>query len=271
MDKPFPILVSIDSDEARRPRAVRLRKALAADGHFLLGKSKSLSHDLRFQREGLTLNVELKDFTGDRNSDYFASIINQEGHLYQQVLAGREIRDPLIIVILGGDAEVTSSIEKAVYSRGFRGLEAEEKITEYAKMIEDFEACCEGCNIRIWRLKADPFGRMLLRVRRILEGGDLSGFRPRPADGERKNVGLSLVIGNGIGPTRAQSILEKFSLTLEPKTPNTYLTDCSGIGPKLAVIVQESLSLPRAAAVRPKAKKAKQASQRRAQSRDAQA
>jgi hypothetical protein len=233
MDKPFPILASIDTNEAHRYRAERFRKALRVDGHFLLGKVKNLSHDMRFQWEGQTLNIELKDFTGDYQSDYVASIINQEGRLYQQVLTGRELQDPLIIVVLGGDTEIASAIAETVFSRGFQGQAAKDKIIEYTQMVEDFEANCEGCNIRVWRLKENPYGRMLLRVRKILEGGDLSCFRPSPADGERKFVGLSLLIGNGIGPARSQSILEKFNLTLEPKKPDTYLNDCDGIGPKL--------------------------------------
>lgn len=244
MAKPSPILVSLDTDEAHRPRAARLRRAIQVDGHFLLGKVESLSHDLRFQQDGRALNIEHKDFTGDHQSDYLVSIINQEGHLYQQVLTGRELRDPLIIVVLGGDTEVSSSIARTVFSRGLQGQEAEDKIIEYASMVEDFEAPCEACNIRVWRLQENPYGRMLLRVRKILEGGDLSCFRPSPADGERNFVGLSVLIGNGIGPARSQSLLKKFDLTLKPKKPDTYLTDCNGIGQRLASVIQKSLNLP---------------------------
>jgi ribosomal protein S13 len=75
-------------------------------------------------------------------------------------------------------------------------------------------------------------------------------------------VGLSLLIGNGIGPARSQSILEKFDLTLEPKQPETYLTDCNGIGPKLAAVVQESLNLPLEITTRPKVRKARRGRQR---------
>ncbi len=263
MAKPSPILASLDTNEAHRPRASRFRKALQVDGHFLLGKVENLSHDMRFRWKGQTLNVELKDFTNDHQSDYVASIINQEGRLYQQVLTGREIQDPLIIIVLGGDAEVASAIAKTVFSRGFQGQEADDKILEYSQMVEDFEANCEGCNIRVWRLKENPYGRMLLRVRKILDGGDLSCFRPSPADGERKFVGLALLIGNGIGPARSQSILEKFNLTLEPKKPDTYLNDCDGIGPKLALVVQESLNLPLEITTRPKVRKAGRGRQRR--------
>ncbi len=265
MAKPSPILVSLDTDEAHRPRATRLRKAIQVDGHFLLGKVESLSHDMRFQQDGQALNIELKGFTGDHQSDYVASIINQEGHLYQQVLRGRELQDPLIIVVLGGDSEVSSSISRTVFSRGLQGQEAENRIVEYASMVEDFEASCEGCNVRVWRLQENPYGRMLLRVRKMLEGGDLSRFRPSPSDGERKFVGLSVLIGNGIGPARSQSILEKFSLTLVPKKPDTYLSDCDGIGTKLTAVVQESMNLPHEIAARPKIRKVRRMSSRQIQ------
>ena len=208
MAKPSPILVSIDTNEAHRLRAMRIMKSIEADEHFLLWKVENLSHDMRFQWMDRALNIELKDFTGDHQSDYVASIINPEGRLYQQVLTGRELQDPLIIIVLGGDSDVASAVASAVSSRGFRGLEAADKIIEYTDMIEGFEANCEGCNIRIWRLKENPYGRMLLRVRKILKGGDLLGFRPSPAEDERKLAGLSLLIGNGIGPARSRSILE---------------------------------------------------------------
>lgn len=135
---------------------------------------------MRFQWMNRTLNIEVKDFTGDHQSDYVASIINPKGRLYQQVLTGRELQDPLVIIVLGGDSDTAYAIANVVSARGFRGLEAADKIIEYTDMIEGFEANCEGCNIRIWRLKKNPYGRMLLRVRKILKGGDLLGFRPSP-------------------------------------------------------------------------------------------
>ncbi len=123
-------------------------------------------------------------------------------------------------------------------------------------MLEIFEANCEGCNIRIWRMKENPFGRLLQRVRKILQGGDFSAFRPHPADGERRSAALSQLIGNGMGPARSEAILEKFNLTLQPKAPDTYLCDCLGIGPKTASVIQEALGLPDEVAVRSKPPKA---------------
>lgn len=239
-----PIIVSLDIDEAHRSRAGRLIRAIASDGHFLLGKAANLSHDIRFQWMDRTINVELKDFSFDGQSDYVASIINSEGRLFTQVLEAREIGDPFIIAVLGGDDEVAWAIARSVAAMGFKGLEAEDKIIEYSHMLEIFEANCEGCNIRIWRMKENPFGRLLHRVNRILQGGDFSAFRPHPANGERASTALSLLIGNGMGRARSAAILEKFNLTLVPKTPDTYLCDCPGIGPKIAFMVQEALGLP---------------------------
>jgi hypothetical protein len=257
-----PILASIDADEAHRPRARRLAKAIASDGHFLIGKVENLTHDIRFRWMGHTLNVELKDFSSDGQSDYVNSIINSEGRLYHQVLTARETEDPFVIVVLGEDTEVASAIARNVLSRGFRGLEAEDKIIEYTHMVEVFEANCEGCNIRVWRMKDNPFGRLLQRVHKILQGGDFSAFRPHPAEGERKSAALSLLIGNGVGPARSESILEKFNLTLLPKRPDTCICDCKGIGTKLALAIQEALELPDEVteqAARPKSPKTKRA------------
>lgn len=252
MAQTSPIIVSLDIDEAHRPRAGRLTKAIADDGHFLLGKVANLSHDIRFQWMDRTINVELKDFSFDGQSNYVASIINSEGRLFTQVLEAREIGDPFIITVLGGDDEVASAIARSVAAMGFRGQEAEAKINKYARMLEIFEANCEGCNIRIWRMKENPFGRLLQRVNRILAGEDFSAFRPHPANGERESAALSLLIGNGMGRARSEAILGKFNLTLEPKRPDTYLSDCPGIGPKIASMVQEALGLPDGLAARPK-------------------
>jgi hypothetical protein len=252
-----PIIVSLDTNEFHRPRAKKIKAAILKDNHFVLNVSRKCPFDLCFQWEGKTVNVELKDFTGagESQSDYISSIINQGGHLYQQILAGRELQDPLIIVVLGDDMEIISAITNIVLNRGIKGQEAEDRITEYISMVEDFEANCIGMNIQIWRLKIDPWRRMLRCVQKILQGGDLTVFRPKPTVNERQAVGLSVLCGKGLGPTRANSILEKFDVSLTPKMPNTYLDDCPGIGSKLATIVQDALFVPTACVNRPRGKR----------------
>jgi hypothetical protein len=252
-----PIRVSLNTNEARRARAQKIKADIIKDDHFVLDDPTDCPFDLSFQWEGKTINVELKDFTGAGvpQSDYVASIINPSGHLYQQILAGRELQDPLIIVVLGDDAKVVQAITNIVYNRGIKGQEAEDKIIDYIYMVEDFEANCIGMNIQIWRLKIDPWKRMLLNIRKILQGGDLTVFRPRPAVGERQAVGLSILCGKGLGPARSNRILEKFYISLIPKNPGTYLDDCPGIGPKLATVVRDALFVHLAFVNRPKGKK----------------
>jgi hypothetical protein len=111
-------------------------------------------------------------------------------------------------------------------------------------MVEGFEANCIGVGIPVWRLKTDPWKRLLLRVRKILEGGDLSGFAPKPADGERKTVGLSILAGRGVGPKMAANILQRYNLCLILRDGYCGdLEDIPGIGPKRAETIMKNLEV----------------------------
>ena len=259
MQQISPIKVSMDINEVHRARARNVKAAVLKDDRFFLNPPKRCPFDLCFQWEGKTINVELKDFTGTggSQSDYVASIVNQSSHLYRQVLAGRELQDPLIIVVLGDDADIIQAINKIVINRCINGQEAEDRIIEYISMVEDFEANCIGMNIQIWKLKIDPWNRILQCVLRILHGGDLTIFRPRPALNERQAIGLSILCGKGLGPAKAKGILEKFCISLVPKKPDTYLEDCQGIGPKSAKAIQEALMISPACLNRPRSKRSK--------------
>ena len=242
------ISVFMDSNEARRARAQRIKAAILKDDRFLLHPARSLPFDLLFRWGERAVHVEVKDFTsggaGEPQSDYVASIVNRTGHLYRQVLAGREGQGPLAVMVPGDDDRVIQAICNLVYNRGIRGQEAEEKIAEYTSIVHQFEAECIGHNIQVWRLQADPWRRMLLNVRAMLRDGDMAAFRPRPAAGERQAVGLSLICGKGVGPARAAKILERFYLSLQPRGPECYLEDCPGIGPRVTASVRAALFVP---------------------------
>jgi hypothetical protein len=248
-----PILVSVSSNEVARPRFQKIQAAIEADERFAfapMGGYQEPLFDLKFTLaeewigddpyvDFLDFHVELKDFSEDANSDYLSSILS--GHLYEQVLAGRERGESFAIVVLGDDNDVGAAIRKAA-SRPHGKMDPE-KLMEYFQMVEGFEANCIGMNIPVWRLKTDPYKRMLLRVRKILQGGDLTGFAPTPAKGERAAVGLSILAGKGIGPTKARAILEKFRVSLVPRHNDNYLMDCAGIGEKLAMQIFHSKTL----------------------------
>jgi hypothetical protein len=254
------IHLSIDSNEAMRPRAEAIRKAIETDDHFeeSLGETP---FDLRFERtdtcenfekvvgcepcdhgpciKNRTLHVEIKDFTGDNNSDYLGSILS--GHLWGQCLAAREIGEPFVIAVFGDDNDVGAAIRKAASRKHHMDPK---KLMQYYEMVEGFEANAITRGIPVWRLKTDPYGRILLRVRKILEGGDLSGFRPKPADGERQTVGLSILAGRGVGPKMAANILERYNLCLILRDGFCGdLEDCVGIGPKRAEQIRKNLEV----------------------------
>lgn len=256
-----PIQVFMPAGEAREGK---LRAAVEADKQCRFawgGNASDLPGDVRFKRcfpcpvcdlsedtkcsncedfglklANSILDVELKDFTGEGNSDYLASILN--GHLWDQVTRAT---GPYVIVVLGDDNDVGAAIRKAA-SRNHRM--DPKKLMQYYEMVEGFEANCIACGVQVWRLKTDPFKRLLLRARKILEGGDLSSFAPKPMPGERRAVALSILAGDGIGPAKAKNILELFDICLMVKDGlMAELEDCSGIGPKLAKRIRENIEV----------------------------
>jgi hypothetical protein len=254
----------MDPNEAARPRAKIIREAIEKDEHFYfpIGDKACLTSDLRFMSQRSvpckdnpacwtfpTLNIELKDFTGEGNSDYLSSILS--GHLWGQMLAARELQEPVVVVVLGDDNDVGAAIRKAA-SHATAGHRVDpKKLMEYFRMVEAFEANAIALGIRVWRLKTDPYARMLLRARKILQGGDLSGFAPSPPEDERQKVGLSILAGKGIGPSKAGAILEHFGVWLVADELDCYLTDCDGIGPKLAEKIGQNIQIANGAVTRP--------------------
>ena len=165
------IHVSIDSNEAIRPRAEAIRKAITSDPHFKeIPPVEPMPFDLEFWADGdieMALHIEIKDFGQNNGSDYLSSILS--GHLWEQCRAAREIGEPFIIAVLGGDEEVNAAC-KAAASRNHR-LDVD-KMLKYFAMVDGFEANAIGQGIQVWRLKTDPYGRLLLRARKILEGSN---------------------------------------------------------------------------------------------------
>ena len=264
------IFCQIDHNELARPRAAKVEKAVLEDDRFEMRDPGDLPFDLRFSAAGhcpkecdraaicdtqpdlirsacrryiiqRVFHVELKDFSESEGSDYLSSILS--GHLYEQILAARERQEPVALFVLGDDNDVGAAIRKAA-SRAQGGNRVDpEKLMEYFRMVEGFEANCIALGVPVWRLKTDPWKRMLLRVRKILQGGDLASFAPAPAEGERQAVGLSILAGRGIGPTKARAILEKFRVALVPLQSDNYLVDCVGIGEKLALKLADSKAI----------------------------
>ena len=248
------IHVSIDSNEAMRPRADLIRKAISADPHFKeIPPVEPMPFDLEFWSEGditKALHIEIKDFGQNNGSDYLSSILS--GHLWEQCQAAREIGEPFIIAVLGDDHDIQAAIRAAAGEgrkggNGKRGKPAcfdVDKFAQYSALVDGFEANCEGCQIRVIKLGYNQYPRLLLRARKVLEGGDLSGFCPKPAEKERMEVGLSILAGRGVGPKMAANILKRYNLCLIRRDGYCGdLEDIPGIGPKRAETIKRNIEV----------------------------
>ena len=204
----------------KKHRMTEFGEVLFADHRFEWKDYKSLDVDLRFEFEpgwektgkpNAYFNVELKTC-----SDYLQSVFGPSGHLYEQILTMRESGDPGLVLVLGGDEEVSEAIEKSAFSRYHKASERAWNIASTEDRLVDFEANAAALGVPVVRWQARPWKRLLSHVHKALTGGNLTGYRPRPADGERDLVAASLLFP-GLGPTLLAPIMEEYSLMLVPK------------------------------------------------------
>ena len=214
------ITVFADGNEQNTDRMTNFGKVLMDDARFSWGGYKSLDVDLQFKRtwevsdtglEDSIFNVELKEC-----SDYLQSAFGNTGHLYQQILSMRESGHPGMVLVLGGDAEISAAIKDSVYSRYHKPQEIAWNIDSMEDRLIDFEANCEALGVPVRRWSTRPWRKLLSTVHKVLHGGNLTGYRPRPAENEREVVAASLMFP-GMGPTLLAPIMEEYSLMLVPK------------------------------------------------------
>ena len=235
------IQVFIDSNEQGTSRIAAFANVLQKDARFSFGGYKSLDVDLRFEFEpgwiatgqpNAYFNVELKEC-----KDYLSSAFGNTGHLYQQILSMRESGNPGMVLVLGGDAEVSAAVKDSVYSRYHKPSERDWNIASMESRLIDFEANCAALGVPVVRWQARPWRRLLSTVHKVLHGGNLTGYRPRPAENEREVVAASLLFA-GMGPTTLKPILEDYTLRLIPRREFARNPeDFPGIGRKRAALL----------------------------------
>lgn len=240
------IKVVMSSNEAGSKRAAGLANALMDDPRFAWEGYENIPVDLQFSyaeyhafRDDILhqFNVELKEC-----SDYVASALGPSGHLYQQVLTMRELGHPCMVLVLGSDEDITNAIKDATKTR-YKGQERAYQIGSYNDRLLDFESNCEALGCRVARWKASPWKRLLSTVNKVLTGGNIMGYRPKPANGERELAAASMLFGNGIGPQVLKPVLAEYKLCLLSKThPDAVpVCDLPGIGPKRAAIIEQRI------------------------------
>lgn len=211
------ILVMADSNEQGNSRMAKLALALVNDPRFEWKGYAELDVDLEFSLDlgfnGYKPKVVFRDnivkFLCELKepSDYVASALSPSGHLYQQVLSLRESGHPCMILVLGDDGDVMMAVKDALVTR-YRGQELGFQIASYNDRLMDFEANCEALGYPVRRMKTSPWKRLLSTAHKILTGGSLMQYAPRPADGEREITALCMA--KGIGPKTAAAIYSDY-------------------------------------------------------------
>ncbi|MCK9571335.1 hypothetical protein M0R72_20470 [Candidatus Pacearchaeota archaeon] len=236
------IAVSISPNERGSDRAKHLALAISEDNRFMMPEFKEIEVDVQFSlnrgwgeygspkvvfQEPIDyFNVELKEC-----SDYVQSALGKDGHLYQQVLTMREAGHRCSIAVLGGSNQITEAIIDALQTR-YKGKELAFNIASYESRLIDFEANCEAIRCPVWHWQTSPWKRLLSNAHKILMGGDLLGYRPRPAEGERELVAASGLL-KGIGPSVMSTILKEYQLGFVPRGDYaTPIEELPGIGKK---------------------------------------
>lgn len=259
------ISVVMSSNEQGSKRAAGLANALLDDSRFEWAGYENIPVDLQFVVEedhinplelcspGVVgwhrgkghskitkmFNVELKE-----SADYIASALGPSGHLYSQVLTMREMGHPCMVLVLGSDEDITNAIKDATKTR-YKGQERAYQIGSYNDRLLDFESNCEALGCRVARWKASPWKRLLSTAHKVLTGGNLMSYRPKPANGERELAAASMLFaGNGIGPKVLEPVLAEYKLCFIPRGDFARQPiDMDGIGPKRAAVIDQRVKM----------------------------
>lgn len=176
-------------------------------------------------------NVELKE-----PADYIQSALGKVGHLYDQVLTMRELGDPCMVLVLGDDKDVLAAINESLWTR-YRGQELGFQIASYQDRLINFESCCGSLGVPVYRWRSSPWKRLLSLADKMLNGGSLMSYRPKPAEGERLEAAASMLF-KGLGPDTMKTVLEYYDIRFVPKSGSPSLEDLPGIGKKRAAMIR---------------------------------
>lgn len=223
-------------------RIEQLKAALFGDVRFsCLRVAVDLPSDIRFISGDRVLDVELKV-----PLDYVQSVLN--GHLMEQVLSVREGGTQGCVVILGERDDIYAAIRDSAVGRGYKKADIGHVISTTHARCKSFRKRATLNGVPVF-FKGDDSGffdgpdqwRDILELAvDFLTGGDMLGFRMRPADGERELAAASMLFhGDKIGPGVLSPVLAEYALRLVPRGPDaTPIKDLPGIGAKRSAIIE---------------------------------
>jgi ERCC4-type nuclease len=233
--------IRIDSNERNSDRANCLIIAALSDQRFNEPEFSELPVDVQFtDPTGKRYNVELKE-----PEDYIQSVLGKNGHLYNQYLNLQEAGCPGMILVLGGDNEISLAIQSNVNRQQPAQIDWIYTVQQYEKRLHDFEANAEAVGIPVERWLDMPYSRLMSRVAKCFDGGSLMSYRPRPEIGERAVAALCLMVP-GIGEKKSMALLQAYNgsigdIILAARHKPETLQEVPGIGPKLAEAIQNAM------------------------------
>lgn len=244
-------------NEKKSSRAAGLAKAIADDNRFELPVFQDINVDVQFSIKNPTwievngelvdlpricFNVELKE-----PADYISSTLGPDGHIAMQYLDGANI-----FLVLGNDWDVSKAIRESCYGR-YKGDELTFQIRDIENRLRDFEANAFALNAPVFRWGFDrrdipdewkapnPYQRLLSVAHKVLTGGSMAGYAPRPKDAERESFAANCLF-RGIGHETLANVLREYKVALVPRKPNPRpVEDLPGVGPKRAGMLQEKI------------------------------
>ena len=251
------IQVLISPNEKKSSRATGLAKAIAEDIRFSLPEFQDIKTDLQFRIDepdgSAPVAVCFDDRTGEEYSepsawisrifnvelkepaDYVSSVLGTSGHAAMQYLDQANM-----FLVLGSDTDVSQAIKQSLQTR-YRGSELAFQISSYEKRLQDFEANAWALGCPVARWKASPYPRVLSTAHKILTGGSLAGYGPRPKENEREVFAANCLF-RGIGAETLAGVLQDYRVALVPRVAGARpVEELPGIGPKRAGLLNERI------------------------------
>jgi len=242
-----------DNNETTHGRLAELAEAVNEDSRFSLSGVKSLVADLRFETDDWAMNVELKDFTGDANSDFVSSILS--GHGWKQCRDMRSAGDECCFLVLGTHKDLRAAILKAADLKHrpakYRKSSTGELIQVYSNRVKDFRRNCDclGCDTYlVWEAPwfqdrhKNTWENLLQMVHKRSMGGDPYAHRPKWSESELE-IGALIDMIPGLGKVRASEICKHYRLQLVPRSASSpRLEEIPGIGPKTIALLEAHLA-----------------------------
>jgi len=257
------IKVKMSFNERNSGRDTALARAIAEDTRFSLPEFADIKVDLKFIGEPIHHGHDLLGEEYEENAfqcelkqadDYVITVLGKDGHGAMQYLDMAESGHRCMFLVLGSDWEINRAIYDSLHGAGYRGSELAFQVHDYENRLRDFEANAFALHAPVFRRAVDkrklddenlrwphPFQRLLSDAHKILTGGSLTGYGPRPKDNEREVMAANCLF-RGIGSATLEEVLKYYQVSLTPRIDGARpVEEMPGVGKKRAELLNSRI------------------------------